>query len=180
MIVPGDAAVLYALFEYGLTSQLYKIQNMVFVPIYAQRHKTSLCFSQDTCNYTIEGREKIHKSLKAITKTVLTSIMKSFIPNRTIEYNDNRISKFIAQYGKCAISGVELGISDWHCHHKNPYYLSKDDTFSNLVILHEAVHRLVHLKDNEKIKTLMNVLKLTKKQKEKLNELRLQCQNEAI
>jgi RNA-directed DNA polymerase len=104
----------------------------------------------------------------------------SFIPNRTIEYNDNRISKFIAQYGKCAISGVELGISDWHCHHKNPYYLSKDDTFSNLVILHEAVHRLVHLKDNEKIKTLMNVLKLTKKQKEKLNELRLQCQNEAI
>jgi RNA-directed DNA polymerase len=164
----------------GYKSQLYKIQNMVFVPIYAQRHKTSLCLSQDTCNYTTEGREKIHKSLKAINKTVLTSIMKSFIPNRTIEYNDNRISKFISQYGKCAISGVELGISDWHCHHKNPYHLSKDDTFSNLVILHEAVHRLVHLKDNEKIKTLMNVLKLTKKQKEKLHELRLQCKNEAI
>ncbi|WP_203556964.1 hypothetical protein [Bacillus sp. B15-48] len=36
--------------------------------------------------------------------------MKKFIPNRMIEYNDNRISMFIAQYGKCAISGVELGI----------------------------------------------------------------------
>jgi RNA-directed DNA polymerase len=78
------------------------------------------------------------------------------------------------------ITGVELGINDWHCHHKNPYRLSKDDTFSNLVILHEAVHRLVHLKDNEKIKMLINLLKLTKKQKEKINELRLQCQNEAI
>lgn len=33
-----------------------KIQNMVFVPIYAQRHKTNLCFSQDVCNYTAEGR----------------------------------------------------------------------------------------------------------------------------
>jgi hypothetical protein len=164
----------------GYKSQLYKIQNMVFVPIYAQRHKTSLCFSQNTCNYTTEGRERKHKGLKAINKGVLASIMKSFIPNRSIEYNDNRISKFIAQYGKCAISGVELGISGWHCHHKNPYHLSKDDTFSNLVILHEAVHRLVHLKDNEKIKLLMKVLKLTKKQKEKLNELRLQCQNEAI
>jgi group II intron reverse transcriptase/maturase len=164
----------------GYKSQLYKIQNMVFVPIYAQRHRTSLCFSQETCNYTTEGRGKIHKSLKAINKTVLFSIMKSFIPNRTIEYNDNRISKFITQYGKCAISGLELGISDWHCHHKYPYHLSKDDTFSNLIILHEAVHRLVHLKDNEKINQLMMVLKLTKKQKDKLNELRLQCRNKAI
>ena len=164
----------------GYKAQLYKIQNMVFVPIYAQRYKTNLCFSQDKCNYTTEGRDKIHKSLKAINKTVLSSIMKSFIPNRTIEYNDNRISKFIAQYGKCAISGVELGINNWHCHHKNPYHLSEDDTFSNLVILHKTVHRLVHLKDNDKIRRLMSVLNLTKKQKEKLNELRIQCHYEAI
>ena len=52
--------------------------------------------------------------------------------------------------------------------------------YSNLVILHEAVHRLVHLKDNDKIKHLFKVLNLTKKQKEKLNELRIQCHNEAI
>ena len=164
----------------GYKCKLYKIQNMVFVPIHAQRHKTNLCFSQDTCNYTAEGRDKIHKSLKAINKTVLSSIMKSFIPNRSIEYNDNRISKFIAQYGKCAISGMELGKNDWHCHHKNPYHLSKDDSYLNLVILHESVHRLVHLKDNDKIKTIIKVLKLSKKQMEKLNELRLQCHNQAI
>ena len=164
----------------GYKCKLYKIQNMVFVPIHAQRHKTNLCFSQDTCNYTAEGRNKIHKSLKAINKTVLSSIMKSFIPNRSIEYNDNRISKFIAQYGKCAISGMELGKNDWHCHHKNPYHLSKDDSYLNLVILHETVHRLVHLKDNDKIKAIIKVLKLSKKQMEKLNELRLQCHNQAI
>jgi group II intron reverse transcriptase/maturase len=164
----------------GYKSQLYKIQSMVFVPIYAQKHKTNLCFSQETCNYTAEGRDKIHKSLKAVNKRVLFSIMKNYIPNRSIEYNDNRISKFIAQYGKCAVTGVELGISDWHCHHKNPYHLSKDDAFSNLVILHESVHRLIHLKDSEKIKKLTKVLKLTKKQREKINEFRLQCKNEAI
>ena len=33
--------------------------------------------------------------------------------------------------------GTELGINDWHCHHKNPYHLSKDDTYSNLIVLHE-------------------------------------------
>jgi len=87
----------------GYSPQYFKIQNMVFVPIYAQRHRTNLCFSQNVCNYTAEGREKIHNNLKAINKSVLSYVMKNFILNRTIEYNDNRISKFIAQYGKCAV-----------------------------------------------------------------------------
>ena len=164
----------------GYKSKLYKIQNMVFVPIYAQRHKTNLCFSQDICNYTADGREKIHNNLKAINKSVLSYVMKNFIPNRTIEYNDNRISRFIAQYGKCAVTGVELGKSDWHCHHKNPYHLSKDDRYSNLIVLHETVHRLVHLKDDEKIKTILNALKVNNKQIEKVNELRKQCKNDTI
>ncbi|MFD1738077.1 group II intron reverse transcriptase/maturase, partial [Bacillus salitolerans] len=86
----------------GYKTRLYKIQNMVFVPIYGKRHKTNLCFSQDICNYTAVGRNKIHQNLKAINKRVLSYVMKNFIPSRTIEYNDNRISKFIAQYGRCA------------------------------------------------------------------------------
>ena len=24
---------------------------------------------------------------------------------------------------------LNLGLNDWHCHHKNPYHLSKDDTY---------------------------------------------------
>jgi RNA-directed DNA polymerase len=164
----------------GYLPQYFKIQDMVFVPIYAQRHKTNLCFSQETCNYTVQGRAKIHNNLKAINKRVLSNVMKKFIPNRTIEYNDNRISKFIAQYGRCAITGLELGTNDWHCHHKNPFHLSKDDRFSNLTVLHKAVHRLVHLKDIEKIKVLLNSFELNKKQKEKVNELRKKCGNRAI
>jgi RNA-directed DNA polymerase len=164
----------------GYEPKFYKIREMVFVPIYAQRHKTNLCFSQDICNYTANGRAKIHKNLKAINKNVLSYVMKNFIPNRTIEYSDNRISRFIAQYGRCAVSGVELGFNDWHCHHKNPYHLSKDDSYSNLIVLQEGVHRLVHLKDIDKIKSLLNVLQLNNKQKEKLNELRKQCKNDTI
>ncbi len=62
-----------------------------------------------------------------------------------------------------SLSGVELGLNDWHCHHKNPYHLSKDDSFSNLVILHESVHRIVHMKDNDKIIALIKILNLSKK-----------------
>lgn len=164
----------------GYEPKYYKIRSMVFVPIYAQRHKTNLGFSQETCNYTVKGREKMHKNLKAISKNVLSYVMKNFIPNRTIEYNDNRISKFIAQYGRCAVSGVELGLNDWHCHHKNPYHLSKDDRYSNLIILHEAAYQLVHLKDNDKIRALLDSLQLNNKQKQKVNELRKQCKNDSI
>lgn len=106
--------------------------------------------------------------------------MKNFIPNRTIEYNDNRISKFIAQYGKCEVTGTELGFTDWHCHHKIPHHLSKDDRFSNLIVLHESVHRLIHLKDIGKIKALLQGLQLNNKQIAKVNELRKLCKNGAI
>lgn len=164
----------------GCKAKLYKIQDMVFVPIHAQRHKTNLCFSQDICNYTADGRTKIHDNLKAIKKNVLSSVMKRFIPYRTIEYNDNRISRFIAQYGKCAVTGIELGKSDWHCHHKKPYHLSRDDSYSNLIVLHESVHRLLHLKDTGKIKILVDVLQLNNKQIGKVNELRKQCNNYTI
>lgn len=117
------------------------------------------------------------QQFKAISKSVLSYVTTNFIPNRSIEYNDNRISKFIAQYGKCAVTGAELGKSDWHCHHMIPYYISKDDRYSNLIVLHESVHRLVHLKDKNKINSLLSMLHLTNKQKDKVNELRKLCKN---
>lgn len=164
----------------GYECKLYKIKGMALAPIHAQRCRVNLNFSQTICNYTTEGRSKIHHSLKAINRQTLNTVMKQFIPQRSIEYNDNRISRFIAQYGKCVVSGVELSFNDWHCHHKTPYYLSQDDSYGNLTVVHELIHRLIHLKDPEKIKVLMKVLNLDKKQLEKLNKLREQCLNVAI
>lgn len=164
----------------GYECKLYKIKGMALAPIHAQRCRINLNFSQTICNYTTEGRNKIHHSLKAINRKTLNAVMKQFIPQRSIEYNDNRISRFIAQYGKCAVSGVELSFNDWHCHHKTPYYISQDDSYGNLIVVHELIHRLIHLKAPEKIKVLMKVLNLDKKQLEKLNKLREQCSNVAI
>ena len=164
----------------GYECKLYKIKGMVLVPIHAQRCKVNLNFSQSICNYTTVGRNKIHQNLRAINKQTLAYVMKQYIPSRSIEYNDNRISRFIAQYGKCAITGIELGLNDWHCHHKTPFHLTKDDSYGNLMILHQSVHRLIHIRNQEKIQVLLNVLKLNEKQLKKVNELREQCLNEAI
>lgn len=45
-----------------------------------------------------------------MNKNVLNEGMEKFILNRTIEYNDNRLRKFIAQYEKCVVTGTELVI----------------------------------------------------------------------
>ncbi|MGY0695032.1 group II intron reverse transcriptase/maturase [Virgibacillus sp. FSP13] len=164
----------------GYECKLYKIKGMVLVPIHAQRCKVNLNFSQSICNYTTKGREKVHRNLRAINKQLLAYVMKQYIPSRSIEYNDNRISRFIAQYGKCAITGIELGMDDWHCHHKTPFHLTQDDSYGNLMILHQSVHRLIHMRHQEKIQVALKALKLSEKQLKKVNELREQCLNEAI
>ena len=164
----------------GYECKLYKIKGMVIVPVHAQRYKVNLNFSQSICNYTTVGRNKIHQNLRAINKQVLAYVMKQYIPSRSIEYNDNRISRFIAQYGKCAVTGIELGRNDCHCHHKIPFHLTQDDSYGNLMIVHAPVHRLIHMRNQEKIQMLLNVLKLNGKQLKKVNELRELCLNEAI
>ena len=164
----------------GYECKLYKIKGMVIVPVHAQRYKVNLNFSQSICNYTTVGRNKIHQNLRAINKQVLAYVMKQYIPSRSIEYNDNRISRFIAQYGKCAVTGIELGRNDCHCHHKIPFHLTQDDSYGNLMIVHAPVHRLIHMRNQEKIQMLLNVLKLNGKQLKKVNELRELCLNEVI
>jgi RNA-directed DNA polymerase len=101
--------------------------------------------------------------------------MKQFIPSRSIEYNENWFSRYISQYGKCAVTGIELEINDWHCHHKTPYRFTRDDSYGNLTILHKSVHLIIHLRDQEKIQVHLN-----EKQFKEVNELRKQCLNEAI
>lgn len=156
----------------GYNTKLYQIQNAVFSPIYAQKHKPAINFSQAICNYTNEGREKIHKSLMCIDKATLKYVQSSYISSQSIEYNDNRISKFIAQYGKCYVTKLELGKYDWHCHHKIPRRFGGNDNYQNLVILHEIVHKLVHFTDEIKIRETLKLFQIKGESLERLNELR--------
>ncbi|NLP52182.1 group II intron reverse transcriptase/maturase [Bacillus sp. RO1] len=160
--------------------KLWRIQGMVLVPIYAQRNKPAMNFSQDTCNYTANGRTKIHKGLKCVSRETLKLLAKSYIRGTSIEYNDNRISKFVAQYGKCFILKDELHINEIHCHHITPKEFGGDDSYHNLTIVHKDIHKLIHLKDKDKITHILKNLSLNKEQLAKLNKLRVKAHREAI
>ena len=99
-------------------------------------------------------------------------LMRNPVPYRSAAYNDNRISLYCAQFGKCAVTGKLLEIGDIHCHRKLPRYLGGTDEYKNLVIVCEDVHRLIHATNPETIRKYMNRLDLDVKQLKKLNKLR--------
>lgn len=148
----------------GYNPKLYKISGLVLVPIYAQKHRTAMSFNQSISNFTSEGRSLIHNNLKAIDQSTLRYIRSSFVRGQSIEYNDNRISRYIAQRGKCAVTGLPLFIGDIHCHHVNPREFGGSDSYGNLIIIHEAIHRAIHMTDEKKIAETLSRFDLSKKQ----------------
>jgi len=160
--------------RYGKSQMLRYIYDSPLCPVGYVRTKNPMCKKKQICKYTPEGREEIHKSLQfnETTMTVLHMLAKEFIPDRSVEYMDNRISLFAAQYGKCAVTGKALWIDEIHCHHKKPVSQGGTDEYKNLVIVHKSVHTLVHATRQETITAYLNKLNLNKFQIDKINKFR--------
>lgn len=104
------------------------------LPIGLIKTKNALFKKRSVCKYTKAGREALHSEQSSVSKYKLEILRNLSIRGSrgTTELNDNM---FIAQKGLCGIMGQELEIHDMHCHHKIPYRLTKDDSYSNLVLL---------------------------------------------
>lgn len=161
-------------------SKIYVVQRTPLLPITGVHHKNPWNFSQVVCNYTEKGRNKVHSNLRAIPKDVLNQVMNTYSKSRSIEYNDNRISKYVAQYGKCYITGEEIGVDRVHCHHIIPINQGGNDKYNNLVIVDWFIHKLIHMTNHTKIKRYLRSFNLNEKQMDKLNVLRTKAGNEPI
>ncbi|MFY0805593.1 group II intron reverse transcriptase/maturase [Peribacillus frigoritolerans] len=161
-------------------TKIFSVQEAPLLPVTGVHHKNPWNFSQSICNYTRAGRSKVHKGLKAIPRDVQTQVMNTYSKNRSIEYNDNRISKYIAQYGRCYVTGEPIGVDRVHCHHVIPRAEDGSDKYSNLVIIDIFVHRLIHITSVDKIAKYLRYFNLNKKQLDKLNSLRKASGNEPI
>ena len=131
------------------------------------------------CKYTEEGRQEIHQNLK-FSKDVISvmhMLSRTSVNNRSIEYMDNRISVYAAQYGRCAVTGKVLWIDEIHCHHKIPKHQGGTDEYKNLVILHKDVHTLIHATRQDTVNTYISLIKPNKTMLKKINILRKKCGN---
>ncbi len=168
--------------NYGKSRMVRYMHQEPICPIGYIQTRNPMYKKRKICKYTAEGREEIHKSLKfdESVMTVLHMLAREVIPNRNIEYLDNRISLYAAQFGKCAVTGRILWIDEIHCHHKKPTSQGGTDEYQNLVIVHKDVHMLIHAVKSETIQAYLDKVKPNKSQLEKINKFRMSAGNPAI
>ena len=98
--------------------------------------------------------------------------MENPIQGASIELNDNRISMFVAQHGKCAISKEPLALGNMVVHHITPKQAGGGDNYANLILVTPDVHQLIHAKAEETVQKYLNKLKSCKLNVARLNKLR--------
>lgn len=161
---------------YSTNRRTYRISETYLYPLDDIKWKFTPNFSQNINNYTPKGRIEKVKKLKPSVLVELSKMQKvSTCEQTSLEYSDNRLSRYSMQNGKCAITGIFLTSEDVHCHHIVPKSLGGTDTFSNLVIIHKWLHRLIHASSDQTIERYKRLLKLTGKQFEKVNKYRGKC-----
>ena len=157
--------------KYGKSKQLRFLHERPIVPVGAVQQKNAQNKRKSINKYTAKGRELIHKNL-AINTEAMLYLMRNPVMGRSIEYADNRISLFAAQYGKCAITGLPMEVHEIHCHHKVPVSKGGTDEYANLILITEAIHVIIHATSETIIKQYLNNIQLDDSKLEKLNKLR--------
>ena len=165
--------------RYGKSKQLRFLNGHPLIPIAYIQTRDAQHKKKSVNRYTPEGRAEIHKNL-GINTDIMLWLMRNPVLDKTIEFADNRISLYAAQYGRCAVTGAELMPYEIQCHHKLPLENGGTDKYSNLVIVFRTVHSLIHATLEETIARLLSNLKLNQKQMSKLNKLREMAGNSVI
>ena len=169
----------YILEHYGNSKGLRYLNKFPMCPISYIKTKAPLYKKNEICKYTKAGRAKIHENLK-FDITVLLMLMRERNTNKSIEFMDNRLSLWAAQYGKCAVTGKILWFDKIHCHHKTPVENGGTDRYLNLVIVHKDVHILLHATLPDTIQKYLSLINPTQTMLNKINKLRLKAGNKPI
>lgn len=159
--------------------KLRTIGDITIFPIYGCKTKAPMCFSQNICNYTAEGRELIHKNLYGYG-IIIEYLLKNLYNNQSVELNDNKISLMIGQKGKCYITGEYLQIENMICHHKIPKKLGGSDEYKNLVWLTKESKDMLESTDLDAIAKYLNKVQLDKTGLKRFNSLRKLVGNSVI
>lgn len=168
---------------YLKSKQIRFIHGSIILPISFVQTRNAQSKMARINQYTVEGRKLIHQKQKQIPDRLLKWLREYPIRDEqrgTVEINDNRISKYIAQNGRCAVTGKEMLPWEMHCHHIKPWKWSKDDRYSNLTLVFEEIHILIHITDEQKAKKYIENINLNEEQLKKLNSYREKVGNQIL
>ncbi|CAI9387094.1 hypothetical protein BACSP_01885 [Bacillus sp. T2.9-1] len=161
-------------------AKTWKISGRFLYPITDIKFSPAMNFNQNLTVFTERGRQLIHSKLQADIGYQITILAKHQFVGYSLEFMDNRISRYSMVQGKCEITGEFLEADLVHCHHFIPSDIGGTDEYKNLRIIHVDVHKLVHATDSNTIQRLKNGLNLNTNQLNKLNSYRKVCNLEMI
>ena len=158
---------------YGhFNGKVFSVAEIALYPINGIKTSPPMCFSQTVCNYTSEGRAKIHEMQKAVNPRILQWLMENPIQGQSTELNDNRISMYVAQRGKCAVSKEPLTMGNIVVHHITPRHMGGKDKYDNLVLITPDVHALIHATNEATVEKYLEKLKDCHLNMARLNKFR--------
>ena len=166
--------------DIGKSKQVRYLSGQIIAPLGYVRHRIPLQISNNINKYTIEGRKAIHKQINHIDIKILKYLMENPNPKASIEFNDNILSLYSAQKGKCRICGQNLELADIYCHHIVPKEDGGTDEYRNLIIIHTDIHKLIHSTNVNEITKLIEKFNLSETQINKLNKYRKKLKIELV
>lgn len=158
-------------------TKIYTVAGVPLHIIQAVHHKNPMNFSQDKTIYSKKGRDLIGKSEELPLDWIRELVNKSSYTKESVMFIEHRIGHYIADKGRCFVTNRLLSPDEMHCHHKTPRKFGGNDTYGNLCIVHNTVHKLIHGTDETKIIDWLKDLKITPNQLDKLNNLRKKAKN---
>lgn len=176
----GNITNRYIREKYGISREVRFLNGHAIVPIAYVQHRIPMDKKGKINKYTPEGRAEIHKNLNSVNMSVLYHLMNTPCSNASVEYSDNRIALYVAQNGKCAVTGMELEADQVDCHHKIPIEYGGKDDYGNLIIVSDVIHILIHANNEKTIQKYLAVVELNEKQLKKLNKLRELVHRQAL
>ncbi|GAB6138517.1 hypothetical protein JCM15060_17060 [Halanaerobaculum tunisiense] len=178
----GTKSKTFQKFYGGYNYKSYCVAGIKIFPIAGVTFEAPMNFSQDICDYTREGREKIHDKLRSVSPVVQKYLVKNSVKGESTKYNDNRIARYSGQNGCCFITGKPLTVGNLECHHKKLKSMEGKDTYRNLCLVTSDVHKLIHATNEFTIRRYYNKVKgnFDEDTLSKLNKLRTKAGNDCI
>ena len=152
-------------------TKIIMIADTPLLPINGVKHKNPLNFSQDICNFTEHGRSRIHEEIALVTKGEIRILLEYKDTTKSVEFNDNRISVFIAQQGNCYITNRRHSPTDMVCIYKNITETDRDK-YQNLVFVEIPISKAILTESVQQAKMWLMNYGLSSQQKKKLNKIR--------
>lgn len=162
--------------NYARSKQLRWINGYPMIPLGFVKHSHTSLPKMGICKYTPEGRVLIHKYL-TFPIDIINQLMNMNNPDESIEFRDNRVSKYSSQRGRCRVTKEFLELADIYCHRIIPKKLGGKDNFQNLVIIHRNIHQLIHENDKARDTLLVMEMRITGTQLEIINQFRKKAKN---